>query len=105
MWGSTDDGGMDKRGGMNEGSMASLRDAWGSTDDSGADERGSVNIQHGLHTECPSSRSSSARWMPLVLVAIINAHKVGTTAARQAGWGPGISLGAAEAGGEEVESG
>ena len=42
---------------------------------------------------------------PLVLVAIIDAHKVGTAAARQVGQGPGISLGAAEAGGEEVESG
>ena len=63
VWGSTDDGSMDKRGGVNEGSTASLRDAWGGMDDSGADERGSANI-HGLHMECPSSWPSSAWWMP-----------------------------------------
>ena len=43
-WGSIDDGGMDKRGGMNEGSMARLRDAWGGTDDGNMDEKGSMNI-------------------------------------------------------------
>ena len=42
---------------------------------------------------------------PLVLVAIIDARKVGAAAACQAGWGPGISSGVAEAGREEVESG
>ena len=42
---------------------------------------------------------------PLVLVAIIDVCKVGAAAVHQAGRGPGISLGVAEAGGEEVESG
>ena len=100
-----DNGGMDKRGGANKGSTVSLRDTWGGTDDSGADERGSVNIQHGLHTECPPASLALHSGCPLVLVAIIDVCKVGAAAARQAGWGPGISLGAAEAGGEEVESG
>ena len=40
-----------------------------------------------------------------MLVAIIDTHKVGAAAVHQAGRGPGISLGVAEAGGEEVESG
>ena len=68
--------------------------------------RGAVRTYNMVYTQnVPPAGLALHGGCPLVLVAVIDACKVGAAAACRVGWGPGISSGAAEAGGEEVESG
>ena len=131
VWGGTDNGGVDERGSANKGAwrdpetcgaaqtmaawireVARMRGARCASETHGAARmivawmRGAARTYNMVYTWNVLLASLALHsGCPLVLVAIIDACKVGTAAVHQAGQGLGISSGVAEAGREEVESG